>query len=226
MLKKVIASYLNRTKGNAIIKAMSEDKVSPFDGEFNETLRNTYILGLPAYIRVYYIDDDINISNNLDKSEYMFLCFDDALLVRGRLKSLTKKYGEGKDIHMWVERNGYVYDPITLQRFDKEAYYSIFEPYDITKVKMDEYREDKKRDELYQEVRSATIDYYKKDGEFRLDLLDTMPLVEHLAADSTNISFKEDVRRFREEVGYDFDTVFNELQQIVEIAGRDYHLHL
>lgn len=61
-------------------------------------------------------------------SLYMFFCLDNAILVRGDIKSLELQSGPYDAFHGWIELDNYVYDPTALMRFDKDLYYQIYQP--------------------------------------------------------------------------------------------------
>ena len=95
----------------------------------------------------------------------MFFCFDDAILVRGDDKDLDLKYGKDDAGHGWIEMDNYVYDPLLMMRFDKDLYYEIYRPTNVSKYTKDEYCSIKKCQEHCNDIKNTTIDDFKPFGK-------------------------------------------------------------
>ena len=86
-------------------------------------MSDTIIACLPVSLYIKHSKHLFPIGTCYDRSLYMFLALDDALLVRGNNKDLEYNYGKGHGGHGWIERGNYVYDPSLMLKFDRDTYY-------------------------------------------------------------------------------------------------------
>ena len=179
----------------------------PFDEEFYKKMSKKYIACIPISIRIKYLKP---ILPPIDRSLYMFICFDDALLVRADVKDLELAYGKNDAIHGWIEIGNYVYDPSLTLRFDKDLYYKIYSPTNIRKETKEDYK--KVNSSFYDEVRSTTIEDFQPGGRKRTDLCLTIPFIKEIAELSNNDDFKKEVNEYLELIQYDEKQIQDELE--------------
>ena len=192
-------------------KGVSDNKIVPFDDELYDKMDQVYISGLPVSIHIKYLKPKFPPGKCYDRSLYMFFCFDDAILVRGDNKDLELEYGKEKSGHGWIEIGDYVYDPSLMMRFDKELYYEIYNPINVTKCNKDEYCSTKDRCALYTDVKNTSIDDFKPYGKKRIELFITMPLVKEIARYSDNPKFIDELNEFIKLIQYNEEEIYNEL---------------
>lgn len=98
-------------------KALRKGNITKFDVEIFDKMSGTIISCLPVSLYIKYSNYLFSQGTCYDRSLYMFLALDDALLVRGNSKYLEYNYGEGHEGHGWVEIGDYVYDPSLMLKF-------------------------------------------------------------------------------------------------------------
>ena len=192
---------------------LKEHKIVPLPTEFVETMKHTFVSGLPVSIHLKFLKPMMSPGRCLDRSLCMFFCFDDAILVRGDCKDLEYKYGKEEAIHGWVEIDNYVYDPTLLMRIDKDLYYDMYQPTNVIKATKEDYCSIEANRKLFDDVRSTTIKDYQPNGRKRMDLAMTMPLAIGIAQDSGNQEFISELNEFLSLIEYDEDQVFTLLQE-------------
>ena len=69
-------------------KGLKEGSITFFDEEFYEKMSHTYFNTIPISMHIKHLKPLLPPGKCYDRSLYMFLCFDDALLVRGEQKDL------------------------------------------------------------------------------------------------------------------------------------------
>lgn len=193
-------------------KGAKDGSIAPFDPKFYEQMSHTYIDGLPVSITMKYLRPILGPGKCYDRSLYMFLCFDDALLVRGDLKFLELKYAKEDAGHGWIEKDGYAYDPSTLYRYPVDLYYKIFGVSNVHKYSRAEYVADSDNKKFYDRVRNTTLQDYQPNGKYRLDLLTSIPAVKGIADLSGNAEFQQELDKYLEAVQYDEEQIYNRLQ--------------
>ena len=119
-LKKKL--YFKRTE-MLFDKAVMEGKITEFDQEIYDKMDGVIVACLPVSLYIKYSKYLFPEGTCYDRSLYMFLALDDALLVRGNNKDLEYNYGKNHAGHGWIEVGNYVYDPSLMLRFDKDTYY-------------------------------------------------------------------------------------------------------
>ena len=191
-------------------KGMEEEKIVPFDEEFYKSMSNKYIGCIPISIRIKYLKPILPPGQCIDRSLYMFFCFDDALLVRADVKDLELAYGKEDALHGWIEIGNYVYDPSLTLRFDKDLYYKIYFPTNIRKETKEDYK--KVSSSFYDEVMSTTIEDFQPGGRKRTDLCLTIPSIKEIAELSNNDDFKKEVNEYLELIQYDEKQIQDELK--------------
>ena len=199
--------YLRAEK--LIEKGKGNGSIAPFDQDFYEQMSHTYVAGLPVSMNIKYLRPILGPGKCYDRSLYMFLCFDDALLVRGDTKDLELRYSKEAAGHGWMEKGGYVYDPSLLQKFPIDLYYKIFGVSNVQKCSHAEYAAIPENKKLYNKVRNTTLQDYQPNGKYRLDLLTSIPLVKGIAEASGNIEFQQELDKYLETVQYDEKQIDN-----------------
>lgn len=196
-----------------VLKGLQQGKIVPFDEEFYKSMSTTYFNCLPVSMHIKYLRPSSPPGKCYDRSLYMFFCFDDALLVRADNKDLEVRFGKENAGHGWIEIGNYVYDPSLLLRFDRELYYKIYKPSNISKTSVTEYK--KSDDGYYDQVRNTKIEDFKIGGRKRCDLAVTIPAVQGIASFSKN-GFKEELDDYLEKIEYDEKQVYSELVESCE----------
>lgn len=190
-------------------KGLEDGNIVPFDEAFYERMSCTYINCIPVSMHIKYLSSIIPPGKCCDRSLFMFLCFDEALLVRGNDKSLELRYGKERDGHGWIELGDYVYDPSLLLRFKKDVYYRIYCPTNVHKYNKDDYVSQNK--DFYEEIKSTTLQDFKPNGRKRTDLCVMIPLLEALANNSNDPDFKRDVCYYLASIQYEEQQVLEEM---------------
>ena len=195
-------------------KGLKEGTIVPFENNIYNDLKNTYIHGLPVSIRIKYLKPVKAPGMCMERSIYIFLCLDDALLVRGDNKDLEMQYGKDCAKHGWVETEDYVYDPSLIMRFDKDVYYEMFEPTNVKRYTKKEYIEanDNNR-KLYEDAKTVTPDDLKPYGRKRIELLEMVPLVQSLANLSGDIDLKKELDEYLKLIDYEEKGIHEELDE-------------
>ena len=150
------------------VKALDDGKITKFDNEIYTKMNDTIIACLPVSLHIKYSNYLFPDHTCYDRSIYMFLALDDALLVRGKTKSLEYRYCSEESGHGWVEIGNFVYDPSLMLKFDKNIYYSLYWCSDVTKTDKKTYLSQHK--EFFDSYVSHDIDDFKPGGKRRLDL--------------------------------------------------------
>ena len=154
--------YLKKVKYE-MIKGALQGKIIPFDEEFYKSMSTTYFSCIPISMHIKYLKPIIPPGKCYDRSMYMFFCFDDALLVVGDNKDLETRYVKGHGGHGWMEKDGYLYDPSLLVRFEKDLYYKIYEPTNVNKRTKEEFNKD--TNNYYDMIRETKVDNFKIGGK-------------------------------------------------------------
>lgn len=204
-------------------KGVVDKKIIPFDDEFYEKLKNTYISGLPVSIHIKYLKPTLPPGKCYDRSLYMFFCFDDAILVRGDNKDLELRYGKDDAGHGWIEMDNYVYDPSLMMRFDKDLYYEIYKPTNVSKYTKEEYCSIRECQELYNDIKNTTITDFEPYGRKRIELSMTMPLITGIAQNSSNQEFINELNSFITLIQYDEEEVYTELNETMQKTMSSLH---
>lgn len=204
-------------------QGMTDKKIIPFDDEFYEKLNHTYISGLPVAIHIKYLKPIVSPGKCYDRSLYMFFCFDDAILVRGDNKDLELRYGKDNAGHGWIEMDSYVYDPSLMMKFDKDLYYEIYKPTNVSKCTKQEYCSTRECQEFYTNIKNTIVDDFKPYGRKRLELSMTMPLIIGIAQNSGNQEFINELNNFIALIQYDEEKVYIELNEAMQKTMGSLH---
>lgn len=192
-------------------KGFQEGKIVPFDEDFYSKMKDTLINNIPVSIHIKYLKPVIPPGKCYDRSLYMFFCFKDSLLVRGNNKNLEYNFGKENAKHGWIELDNYVYDPSLLLRFDKDLYYQIYSPTNITKISKNEYNNI--NNGYYDEITSVNREDLKPGGKKRYELAVTIPLIKKIADMKDNEEFKNELEEYLSSICYDEQQVYEELNQ-------------
>lgn len=195
-------------------KGLKDGNIVPFEDEFYEKLSHTYISCLPVSIHMKYLKPIVGLGKCYDRSLYMFLCFENAVLVCGDNKYLELRFGKNNAGHRWVEMDGYCYDPSLLLRFKKETYYEIYKPYNVSKTTAEEYKnccDSNKR--FYEDIVSTELSDFQPNGRKRTDLCAMIPLIQGIAEMGTDTDFKKELSEYLKSIQYDEKQVYDEMNQ-------------
>ena len=211
--------FLKDLKNKIILERMellikhgiNEGTIVPFDKELYDVLNKTLIFDIPVDIYIKYLKPTLPPGKCYDRSLYMFLSFEDAVLVRGDVKNLIIKYGEEEAGHGWMERDGYVYDPTFMLIFKQEDYYRIFQPTNIQKSNMEEYRSNKACNEFYNKIRQTTRESLRINGPERYELIVTIPLVQNIANMTGKKEFIDELNKYLDEINYNYEAITNQI---------------
>lgn len=192
-------------------KGFQDGTIVPFDEEFYSKMNEVLINNIPVSIHMKYLKPVVSPGKCYDRSLYMFFCYPNSLLVRGDNKDLEYRFGKESAGHGWIELGNYVYDPSMLLRFDKDLYYQIFSPTNVTRTSKDEYNEI--NNGFYDEVTNVSREDLKPGGIKRYELAVTIPLVKGIADMSGNEDFKREFEEYLSSICYDEHQVIEELIQ-------------
>ena len=194
-------------------KGIINKQITPFDDNFYEKLNHTYINGLPVSIHIKYLKPSFDLGKCFERSLYMFLSLDNAILVHGTNYNLELLYGKDLSGHGWVEIDDKVYDPTYMMTFNKDLYYKIFKPTNITKCNKEEYCSNKECQELYDDVKNTTLDDFKPYGRKRIELSMLLPLIIEIANNSKNQDFIDELNNYLNIIEYDEEEINNEINE-------------
>ena len=195
--------YYNR-KQILFNNGVNEESITPIAEDFYKVLSCHYHDCLPVSLFIKYLrPDTLSFEENYKRSLYMFLCFDNALLVNGNNKYLELKNGKENSLHSWIELGDYCYDPMSLLKYKKDIFYKIYEPTNVSKLTLDEYKNSSDfDDDLYQEITTTKLDDFKPTGEKRGKLSSIMPSVIVAKKMKNDENFNEELDRYLREVEY------------------------
>ena len=195
-------------------KAVNEGKITEFDQEIYDLMDGTVIACLPVSLYIKYSKYLFPEGTCYDRSLYMFLALDNAVLVRGNNKDLEVNYGKGHGGHGWVEVGNYVYDSSLMLKFDKDTYYKIYGCSDVKKIDKATYVREHK--EFIDDNVSTDYGDFKPGGAKRLQL---GILIMQVKALSTFIGDDEFTRELNEYLSFiEYDE--NQIQEERENALR------
>ncbi len=195
-------------------KYYDEGLITEFEDEILEKMSSTIIACLPVSIYIKYSNLLFSKETCYDRSLYMFLALDDAVLVRGENIDLIYNYGEEHGGHGWVEIGDYVYDPSLMLKYRKDVYYKLFQCSDVFKIDKDSYMKDHK--EFYDVHATTDFDEFKPGGKRRLELGILIRQHRALASLSQNADFQKDLQAYLDKIEYDPIQIQEERNRIVE----------
>lgn len=193
-------------------KAIKEGKITRFDDDIFIKMSKTIIACIPVSFHIKYADYLIGKGTCYDRSLYMFLALDDAVLVRGSNKALEYNCGKENDGHGWVEIGNFVYDPSLMLKFDKDTYYSLYECSDVEKIDKSTYLKENKN--CIESSLSHDYNDFRPGGKRRTDLEAVVIQVNALCQMAGNEQFTKDFADYLSFVEYD-------VEQIREEQGRE-----
>lgn len=196
-----------------LYKGIKSGEITEFDEELYKQMSQTFIGGLPVSISLKYLKPSSSLGKCIDRSLYMFFCFDNAILVRGDCEDLARKYGNEGATHGWIEIDGYVYDPSLLLKFKKELYYELYKPTNVSKKNKDEFCSIEENKLLYEGIKNTSIEDFKPYCKRRLELGSSIPLAKVIAKNSGDANFVNDLNAFLTSVEYDEEEVMNEINE-------------
>ena len=195
-------------------KASQEGKIMEFDDEIYEKMKNTIIACFPVSFYIKHSKHMFPIGTCYDRSLYMFLALDDAILCRGNNKDLEYNYGKGHGGHGWIEIGDYVYDPSIMLKFDKETYYKLYGTTDLTRTDKDTYLREHK--DFVDNVVSTDFDEYRPGGKRRLDLGILVIQVQAIARMIDDQEFKKDLADYLVDIEYDENQIQEERNKVIQ----------
>lgn len=206
-------------------KASQQGKITEFDDEIYEKMKGTIISCFPVSFFIKHSKHMFALGTCYERSLYMFLALDDAILVRGNNKDLEYNYGEGHGGHGWVEVGDYVYDPSTMLKYDKATYYELYGCTDVTKTDKETYLS------LNQDFVNSSVsrDYndFRPGGKRRLELGVLIMQVQTLASMLDDEEFRKDLDAYLKLVEYDADQIQKERDlAIQEMLASEHALNV
>lgn len=195
-------------------KGIKEGKITRFDEEMFEKMSNTIIACLPVSLYIKYSNHLFAQGTCYDRSLYMFLALDDALLVRGNNKDLEYNYGKGHEGHGWIEIGDYVYDPSLMLKFDKDTYYSIYGCSNVSKTDKKTYLSEHR--EFVDFHVSHDFDEFKPGGKRRLDLGILIIQIRALSQMLGDEQFTRDFNDYLTQIDYDEKQISEEREKVIQ----------
>lgn len=216
MLQK-IKKKLFFMKAELLIKnGILKGQIQEFDEKFYERLSHTYFSGIPISFHIKYFFPKEEEGRCYDRSLYMFLAIEEAILVRGSRKDLEYLYGKESSGHGWIEIGDYVYDPTSRMKFSKSLYYQIYEPSNVYKTTRKEYCSNEESRKFLQNIVFTTLNDLKPGGRKRQDLL-VIPLIREVIRMKGETETLEKLDSYLEKIQYNEETIFTELTDISQL---------
>ena len=195
-------------------KACQEGKVMEFDDEIYEKMKNTIIACFPVSFFIKHSKHSFPIGTCYDRSLYMFLALDDAVLVRGNNKDLVYNYGKGHGGHGWVEVGDYVYDPSLMLKFDRETYYKLYGTSDVYKIDKETYM--REHGDFVKTVVSTDYNEFRPGGKKRLELGVMVTQIRAIAEMVDDEEFKKDLADYLVLIEYDAHQIQRERNRVIQ----------
>lgn len=180
-------------------------KITDFNEDFYAKMSHTFFQGIPISMIIKYFAPNENAREGkcFERSLLMFLCFDNALLVRGDSINIELTHGKGQGRHGWIEIGDDVYDPTTLWKYQKDLYYKMIKATNIEKMTYEEYtQQDERLQNLCAEVKSTTIADFQPNGRRRTQLLHRIPEIKTTPEYRNNPEFQKDLDDYLKLVQY------------------------
>ena len=200
-------------------KAVLDGKITEFDEEIYERMKDTIISCLPVSIFIKHSKHLFPKGSCYDRSLYMFLALDDAILVRGNNKDLEYRFGKSNSGHGWVEVGDYVYDPSLMLKFDKATYYKLYGCSNVKKVDRETYAS--RHQKFIDEHVSYDSTDYKPGGKRRLDLgllIYQTKALSHFIGDE---ELSKDLDEYLTLIEYDEEQILEEKEKLLQIRFSD-----
>lgn len=229
-LRSSVSNQLQHLRQNAYLfkttllhqKALSDGTIQPFDENFYQQMNHTYVDGIPVSMHIKYLKPSLDqLGKCLERSKYMFYCFDDALLARGDLKYLELENGSKEcAIHGWIEIGDHVYDPAMLEKFPKDLYYKMYGVSNVTKYTKEEYLKNEDNKKLYDEIKNTKLEDFRAGGMKHYYFQKAIPMVAGYAKYSHNEDLMEELYHYLNSVkSYDEQQV----DYLLQINGSSMH---
>jgi len=167
--------------------------VKPFDDELYERLSYVTFSCIPASIQIKYLRPTCPPGQCYERSWIITMAFDECYLVRGDLADYKAFFGEEQGGHGWVEHDGWVYDPTTLLKYNKNLYYMLHNPNPRNIIK--HTKEEVFKNPDYQKCISGQIS--------KSSLFTILLLIQGIAEKSNDESFINEVAKYLKDLGYD-----------------------
>ena len=201
-------------------KAVNEGKITEFDQEIYDLMDGTIIACLPVSLYIKYSKYLFPEGTCYDRSLYMFLALDNAVLVRGNNKDLEVRYGKGHGGHGWIEIGDYVYDPSLMLKFDKATYYKIYGCSDVRKTDKATYEKEHK--EFIDDNVSNDFNDYKPGGSKRLQLGVLIMQVKALSTFIGDDNFTRELNEYLSFIEYDEKQIQEEREKALRKMFEKY----
>jgi len=195
-------------------KALKEGKITSFDDEIFEKMSNTIVACLPVSMYIKHSNHLFAQGTCYERSLYMFLALDDALLVRGNNKDLEYNYGKGHEGHGWIEVGDFVYDPSLMLKFDKDTYYSLYGCSNVTKTNKQTYLLHHK--EFVDSHVSHDFDEFRPNGKRRLELGVLIIQLRALSQMLGDEQFSKDLNDYLSYIEYDEKQIHDERESAIQ----------
>jgi len=195
-------------------KGLKEGKITRFDEGIFDKMSNTIIACLPVSLYIKYSNHLFAQGTCYDRSLYMFLALNDALLVRGDNKDLEYNYGKGHGGHGWVEIGDYVYDPSLMLKFDKDTYYSIYGCSNVKKIDKQNYL--LQHQDFVDEHVSTDYAEFKPNGKRRLELGVLIFQIRVLSEMLGDEQFTKDFNDYLTLIEYDENQIREEREKTIQ----------
>ena len=195
-------------------KSYKNGKITKFDDEIYNKMSTTIISCLPVSLHIKYSNYLFPKGTCYQRSLYMFLALDNALLVRGKTKSLEYRFGLEEAGHGWVEIGDFVYDPSLMLKFDKDVYYSLYGCSDVSKIDKETYMKEHK-DFMCCSL-SYDLDEFRPNGKSRLDLGLIAYQLKVLSDMLNDSEFTKDLNDYLDLVQYDEKQIYQEQNRIMK----------
>lgn len=196
------------------LNVSKQGKIMEFDEEIFEKMSNTIIACFPVSFYIKYSKYMFPIGTCYDRSLYMFLALDNAVLVRGNNKDLEYNFGKGHGGHGWVEVGDYVYDPSIMLKFDKDTYYKLYGCTGVSKIDKETYV--KEHADFVDLVVSTNFDDFKPGGKRRMELGVLVIQVREMAKLIGDAEFTKELNKYLELIQYDENLIQQERDKFLE----------
>lgn len=177
-------------------KGIEKREIVPFDDEFYNNLKNTFVSSIPAYINVKYFNYAMDIDERYSKVFQIFMSFKNSKLVSGKTKYFDDEYED----YSWVEIDDYVFDAYLMMKFKKDLYYKIISPKNIVIYDHVKYRE--KNKEMYDDIINTTIKDFYPNGSKNHNLLYEIPNAITYAEMTKNIKLLNELNEYLYKIKY------------------------
>lgn len=195
-------------------KMEQEGRITEFDEEIYEKMKNTIISCFPVSFYIKHSKHMFPIGTCYDRSLYMFLALDNAVLCRGNNKDLEYNYGKGHGGHGWVEVGDYVYDPSIMAKFEKDVYYKLYGTTDIMRVDKETYL--REHSDFVDSVVCTDLNEFRPGGKRRLDLGILVIQIRAIASMVDDEEFKKDLAEYLETIEYDAAQIQKERDAVIQ----------